>query len=70
MIDLPKTFPNAFVMTNPGDFAWPQFRPFVKILETITIFFTVPDFLAASISLMVPRLSCVCVCVCVKERES
>ena len=26
---LTKTFPNAFVITNPGDFSWPQFRPFV-----------------------------------------
>mmetsp|Transcript_23074 Transcript_23074/g.49129 ORF Transcript_23074/g.49129 Transcript_23074/m.49129 type:complete len:253 (-) Transcript_23074:82-840(-) len=44
-------------MTKPGDFSCPQLRPFVKILETITIFFTLPAFLAASISLIVPTLS-------------
>ena len=51
-----KAPPKALVATNPGLFSCPQARPSVKILETITTFFT-PAFLAASINLMVPRLS-------------
>ena len=54
---LTSTFPNAFVITKPGDFSCPQFRPFVNILETRTIFLMLPVFFAASINLMVPMLS-------------
>mmetsp|Transcript_32462 Transcript_32462/g.49660 ORF Transcript_32462/g.49660 Transcript_32462/m.49660 type:complete len:202 (+) Transcript_32462:396-1001(+) len=47
-------------MTNPGDDSCPQFRPLVRIEDTMTIFLMVPVALAASTSLQVPMLSTAC----------